>query len=51
MARLRKKNSQLSFGGLGLSKKEDRELIRKLFREDTSLKKLLRKLVRNWLRR
>lgn len=51
MARIRHKGSKLSYGGLGLHREEDRLLIRKLFKEDISLKKLLRKLVRNWLKK
>ena len=49
MGRKRMQGSSTSYGGLGLTKEEDRLLIKKLFKEDVSLKHMVRKLVRRWL--
>jgi len=49
MARPRQPGSKLPFSGLGLTKDEDRKLIRILIKEDISFKKLARRLIRKYL--
>jgi hypothetical protein len=49
MARPRNKNSNNSFGGLGLDTEEDKKLQKVLKDKDVSLKQLTRMLLRQYL--
>jgi hypothetical protein len=50
MPRPRMKNSKTSFGNLGLSNEEDKELMKLLEEKDITLSQLLRMQVRKWVR-
>lgn len=50
MARPRKKNSKNSLGGLGMETYEDETINKRLAERDISLRWLIRKLLRDWLK-
>lgn len=49
MARIRNPKSKISYGGLGLTKEEDKKLIIMLKKTDMSLARLRRELIRQWM--
>lgn len=50
MARPRSASSKLSYSGLGLDPDEDKKLIRLLDEHDYTAKKLIRFLIRKWMK-
>jgi hypothetical protein len=50
MPRPRTKNSKASYGNLGLTPDEDKELVKLLSEKDITLSQLLRMQVRKWMR-